>query len=1358
MSTGLTLRHHLARIGVAAGAVLLSVAGLATVAGATPPTGLTLSASGTPSAGNIGETLTPTPSGGTFSNSAGYQWYDCTSSVNYVSPSTLSCGSSISTSATYTLQSSDNGKFVAVVVTDASVTYQSASFYATSLAASLTGAASAGSTVTASASGGSGSGWTYQFYYCSSPTSAGLQAAYNTTPNGCTSFQSASSTTTATVPAAAFNNYVTVVAIDGTAASALAKSTSLVTEPAPTVLSSPTLAVVSTDTNAGTQTEVLTPTNGFNTLYNATPTYQWYDCAAQVQSATTTLPSGCNAISATAGGTASQYTYAVSDAGSWVTVALTETNAVGSATVIAASMSTAVVATAPTYSSGLTLGTQTATTLSFGYNNVGTWNGYPPVTSYTATWYRCLYAHISAPATLPGDCSSISSFTLNSNSQPAVYTFTSNDLSRYLLVGVVANNGVVSTNVAFTPTSAQIAGVAPSPAVDPSISASPNVGLTASVSTGTWTGVPIPTPTNFTYAWYYCTSAPTATGQSSATIPPTWVSTNGCAPAYVTTSTWTLPTSVSGKYLVAGVTATTGAGTWTWFAVSGQVGAAVISSSGSVSLGSNVNGVYTATPSFSGGTPTPTSFSYTWYDCTVNVNAAFSTSAPTMTGCQTSYSSSNSPTHAVTSSDMADSNATGGLVVVVTATTSYTNAVYAVSSPTTISTATLTPTGITVTGTGTSSAPFSASATWTALYGVTPTYTWYLCQSSIPNRSSVATYCTTAQGTGPTYTPTSFNATYPYAVAVATATNTVGTSTQYSAGTQIVVQPVANSVAPTVPATASTATSLVASPGVWSGVPTPSFAYQWYVCSGQVVASTAGATPPFGCSAISGATLSSYLPSGSYVGDYFLIGVSATNGSNGVVTVYSASTTTALVSTLAVTGISIVGTPTVGSTLSAVPTVSAQSTYSTTYQWYQCTAPIAAFTVSVPSGCSAIYGATGSSYTLGVNQDNYYVTALVTVTSGVTSATGVAPTTQLVTTNIPGAPSGVYAYSGIGQATVSWTKPVTGLAPTSYTVTASPGGATCTSTTTTCVVTGLLFPTPYTFTVTATNGYGTGPASTASNAITPSESVPTAPTTVSGVAGVLSATVTWSGANANGAVISSYTVTASPGGATCSSATTSCVVTGLNAGTAYTFTVMARNAVGLGPSSFASAAVTPNPNVPSSPVGVSVKRGNHQLSVSWSAGPANGSTVTGYVVTATGGGNSAYCQTAGATSCTVNGLVNGVVYALSVVAKSSGGSSTATSGPSISPAGAPGAPSITRGVARPGAIVVLLRAPAQTNGAPVAYYQYLVNGRWTVQPIKGRLVFVIRGLARHHAYIVRVRAVSVGGASGVSNAVRVITQ
>ncbi len=82
-------------------------------------------------------------------------------------------------------------------------------------------------------------------------------------------------------------------------------------------------------------------------------------------------------------------------------------------------------------------------------------------------------------------------------------------------------------------------------------------------------------------------------------------------------------------------------------------------------------------------------------------------------------------------------------------------------------------------------------------------------------------------------------------------------------------------------------------------------------------------------------------------------------------------------------------------------------------------------------------------------------------------------------------------------ATVSWTAPANGGSPiTSYTVTPYIGTTARPPTTvtgippaTTTTVAGLTNGTAYTFTVTATNAIGTGPASTASNAVTP-----TAPT------------------------------------------------------------------------------------------------------------------------------------------------------------------------------------------------------------------------------------------------------------------------
>jgi hypothetical protein len=269
----------------------------------------------------------------------------------------------------------------------------------------------------------------------------------------------------------------------------------------------------------------------------------------------------------------------------------------------------------------------------------------------------------------------------------------------------------------------------------------------------------------------------------------------------------------------------------------------------------------------------------------------------------------------------------------------------------------------------------------------------------------------------------------------------------------------------------------------------------------------------------------------------------------------------------------------------------------------------------------------------------------------------------------PDAPTGVSVTAGDAQADVSWTAPSNDGGPsiTGYTVTASPGGQTATTTgTTTATVTGLTNATAYTFTVTATNAAGTSAASSTSAAVTP-KTVPTPPTSLIATASNHEALLSWDAPSSDGgSALTGYTVTATPGGKSVTTTSgTIATITGLTNGTAYTFSVTANNAAGASVASAHSNAITPAgmPDAPGNTVAVA---GNRQATITWTASANNGSPVTGYIVTTTPVGGSVVVVGAARTA-TITGLSNGISYRFSVAATNTVGSGPVALATAVTP-------------------------------------------------------------------------------------------
>ena len=366
-------------------------------------------------------------------------------------------------------------------------------------------------------------------------------------------------------------------------------------------------------------------------------------------------------------------------------------------------------------------------------------------------------------------------------------------------------------------------------------------------------------------------------------------------------------------------------------------------------------------------------------------------------------------------------------------------------------------------------------------------------------------------------------------------------------------------------------------------------------------------------------------------------------------------------------------------------------------------ATITSYTVTSSPGSITATGG-GSPITVNGLTNGTTYTFTVTATNSVGTSVASAASNQATPFTVPGAPRSVTAVAGNGEATVNFLPPVTngGNSIFEYMVISTPDGLTATGFESPLTVTGLTNGTSYTFIAEARNLGGFGADSAPSAAIV--VGVPSQPLNPLATAGIQQATVTFDPpATDNGSAISSYSVTASPGGATevAPAPTGSIIVGSLSTNTSYTFTVAATNTAGTGPSSLQTQAILLG--IPDAPTGVTATPGAAEASVAFTPGADNGSTITQFRVTASPGGIAA---TGSSSPINVTGLTNGVAYTFMVRATNSVANS-AESAPSapVTPLDVPGAPTITLAApAGSGQALVYFTAPGADGGSAITNY------------------------------------------------------
>ena len=409
----------------------------------------------------------------------------------------------------------------------------------------------------------------------------------------------------------------------------------------------------------------------------------------------------------------------------------------------------------------------------------------------------------------------------------------------------------------------------------------------------------------------------------------------------------------------------------------------------------------------------------------------------------------------------------------------------------------------------------------------------------------------------------------------------------------------------------------------------------------------------------------------------------------------------------------------------------------------------------------------GTAYTFKVSARNPTASSTYSVASSAATPFGV-----------PEAPSTPTLTAANTSLTVVWAAPSSdgGDDITGYTANASYNSevvASCETTgaaTVTCDITTLTDGTTaltngraYSVTVTATNSAGDGTASAAA-AGTPA-TTPGAPSVVAGTAGDGQVIVTWElPSTTGGSDLTKHRAVATPGGAYCDTTdgtTTTCTITGLDNGSAYTFKVTATTAIGDGTASSASDAVTPV-TTPGTPTAVAGAADDASVVVTWTAPTDNGgSAITDYTVESSSDSGTtwtAFSHDASTTaSLRVTGLTNGTAYTFRVSAVNAVGTGTASATASATPVTTPTAATSVAGTAGDTQVTLTWTAPTDNGGSAITDYTVESSSdstTWTTfaDGTSTTASATVTGLTNGTSYTFRISPVNAQGTGTASTA------